>query len=87
MLALKRIIFIAVFLVVWIGSVFLYATGTSGTPKESVFVVISIFWVVVFVFLARKVFRKSPVDANMATAAGVAQVLGGDSLDEVDFDT
>jgi len=87
MLALKRIIFIAVFLVVWIGSVFLYATGTSGTPKESVFGVISVFWVVVFVLLTRKVFRKPPVDPNAATAAAVAQMLGGDSLDEVDFDT
>lgn len=86
MLTLKRILLVAVFVVVWVGSLFLYATGTSGTPKESVFGVISVFWVVVFAVLARKVFKKPTVDPDTAAAVGIAQMIGGNGFDDLDVD-
>ena len=85
MLILKRILFVAVFLIVWIGSIFLYAYGASGTAKESVFLAISAFWVVVFAILARKVFKNQAIDTDTAAAVGIAQIVGTDSFDDVDF--
>ena len=86
MLILKKILFVTVFLVVWIGSIFLYAANRSGVAKESEFLAISLFWVLVFVKLARKIFRNQTVDPETAASAGIAQVAGTDSFDDMDFD-
>lgn len=86
MLTLKRILFVALFLLFWIGSIFLYASGASGTFKESVFWAISLFWVAVFVIIGRKVFGKQAVDPDAAAAAVIAQLVGTDSFDDVDLD-
>ena len=86
MLILKRILFVAAFLVVWVGSIFLYAYGSSGTAKESVFLAISLFWTVVFVILARKVFRKQVIDPDTAVAVGIAHIVGTDGFDDMDVD-
>ena len=85
-LILKRMLFIVVFLIVWVGSIFLYAFGASGTANESVYAAISIFWVVVFAILARKVFREQAADPDTAAAVGIAQIVGTDGFDDMDFD-
>ena len=79
-LLLKRILLLVCFLVVWAGSIFLYISSVEGSPKESVMLIISVFCLLVFWWISRKIFRKS-IDPNTVTAVTTAQIIAAEDLD------
>jgi len=81
-LLLKRILMIVGFLVVWAGSIFLYVSSVEGSPKESVMLIISVFCLLVFWWISRKIFRKS-IDPNTITAVTTAQIIANEDFDDI----
>ena len=81
-LLLKRILLIVCFLVVWVGSIVLYSSSIEGSPKESTMLIISGFWIVVFWWISRKIYRKS-IDPNTVTAVTTAQIIANEDFDDI----
>ena len=73
------------FLVCWLGSEILYDFSTPGTIKESVFLIIAIFWIVVVWLVRRKLIRRR-TDFTAATGVAMAQVMNESPFDDISMD-
>lgn len=74
---MKKFILVVGFLIVWIGSIILYANSTDSF-SETTALFISGFWIVLYILFMRRLGRRSKVSAEEGGGVLMGQMMAQD---------